>query len=66
MIAGTPCYVGMFRTFTPEGEDASIEWFVFFDEDEGKTTLQAMAEAATGSCMVALNSGTMFLPTKTH
>lgn len=66
MIAGTPCFVGMFREFERDGSDKSVQWLVFFDATEGKETLTAMVEAAEGDCIVALNEGTMFLPTKTN
>jgi hypothetical protein len=64
MIAGNPCFVGMFRTFDKQGNDISIEWFVFFDEDEAKRTLSAMVEAATNDALVSLSNATMFLPDK--
>lgn len=62
MIAGTPCFVGMYREFDRDGGDKSVQWLVFFDAAEGQETLKAMAEAAEGDCIVALNEGTMFLP----
>lgn len=64
MIAGNPCFIGMFRTFDRNGNNVSIEWFVFFDEEEGKRTLTAMCETAELECLVALHPGTMFLPDK--
>lgn len=64
MIAGSPCFVGMCRKFDRNGDEISIEWLVFFDEDEGKQTLTVMVETSEADCIVALNPATMFLPDK--
>lgn len=61
MIAGNPCFVAVAMTIDEKGEHLYCH-YVFFDEEEAKTTSTAIAEADEKCVGVIVYPGTMFTP----